>query len=250
MSNMQKVPEALKYGSAWFRADFHLHTKADKEFKYSGNVNHYISDYVAGIKAAGIQFGVITNHNKFDIDEFKALRKKAKQEEIFLLPGVELSVNDGANGVHTIITFSDQWLENGNDYISPFITSMFPGKAESEYQNENGRSDKNILQVVEELEKTSRDYFLIFAHVEQKSGLWSEMAGGKLSDFATPRYETVRKRTLGFQKVRTRDDRDKIKQWFGSWYPAEVEGSDCKNISDIGKGENGYIKIGAFSFDA
>ena len=60
-----------------------------------------------------------------DYNATKALEEtlKAKQEEIFLLPGVELSVNDGANGVHTIITFSDQWLENGNDYISPFITS-------------------------------------------------------------------------------------------------------------------------------
>jgi len=76
-------------------------------------------------------------------------------------------VNDGANGIHILIAFSDQWLDNGNDYISPFITSMFPGKAESECQHENGRSDKNILQVVEELEKTSRDYFLIFAHVNQ-----------------------------------------------------------------------------------
>jgi len=169
---------------------------------------------------------------------------------MWLLPGVELSVNDGANGIHTLIVFSDQWLDKGNDYISPFITSMFPGKAKSEYQNENGRSDKNILQVVEELEKTSRDYFLIFAHVEQRSGLWKEMNGGKLGDFKENRYAIVRKKTLGFQKVRTRDDRDKIKQWLGEWYPAEVEGCDCKTIFDIGKGGKCFIKIGAFSFDA
>ncbi|MEG0377380.1 MAG: hypothetical protein RR614_02770, partial [Eubacterium sp.] len=121
-----------------------------------------------------------------------------------------MSVNDGSNGVHTLIVFSDQWLENGNDYISPFITTMFPGKAESEYQNENGRSDKNILQTDEELEKTGRDYFLIFAHVEQKSGLWCEMGGGKLGDFKDKRYETVRCRTLGFQKVRTHDKSDTV----------------------------------------
>ncbi|MCF6335863.1 MAG: hypothetical protein L3J12_08995, partial [Spirochaetales bacterium] len=250
MSDVHKALEVFEYGSTWLRADFHLHTKADKEFSYSGEDNSFVSDYVTGLETSGIQLGVITNHNKFDVDEFKALRKKAEKEEIFLLPGVELSVNDGANGIHILITFSERWLENGNDYISPFISSMFPGKAESEYQNENGRSDKNILQVVEELEKTSRDYFLIFAHVEQKSGLWNEMAGGKLSDFVSSRYETIRKRTLGFQKVRTRDDRDKVKSSLGSWYPAELEGSDCKSISDIGKGEKGFVKIGAFSFDA
>lgn len=250
MSDTQKIPEIFKYGSTWLRADFHLHTRADKEFDYSGEDNSFVDDYVNGLKVAGIQLGVITNHNKFDNNEFKALRKKAKKEEILLLPGIELSVNDGSNGIHTLIVFSEQWLENGNDYISPFITSMFPGKAESEYQNENGRSDKNILQVVEELEKTSRDYFLIFAHVEQNSGIWKEMNGGKLTDFSSTRYETVRKRTLGFQKVRTRDDRDKIRQWLDGWYPAEVEGSDCKSIFDIGKGKKNYVKLGAFSFAA
>jgi len=255
MSNEQKHIDLFTYGSTWLRADFHLHTKADKEFKYTGEDNSFVTDYVSDLKSSGIRLGVITNHNKFDRNEFKALRKKARKEEIFLLAGVELSVNDGSNGVHTLIVFSDQWLENGNDYISPFITSMFPGKSESEYQHGNGRSDKNILQVAEELEKTGRDYFLIFAHVEQKCGLWKEMNGGKLSDFKDKRYKTVRKRTLGFQKVRTHDVPDrvcrvKVKNLLGDWYPAEVEGSDCKTIEEIGKGEIGFIKLGAFSFDA
>lgn len=243
-----QTPEIFKHGSTWLRADFHLHTRADKEFKFTGEENSYVADYVAGLEASCIQLGVIANHNKFDKDEFKALRKKAKKKDIHLLPGVELSVNDGSNGIHMLIVFSDQWL--GNDYISPIITSMFPGKAKAEYQHENGRSDKNILQVVEELEKTSRDYFLVFAHVEQKSGLWSEMSGGKLGDFTDNRYEIVRKRTLAFQKVRTWDERTKVQGWLGNWYPAEVEGSDCKSIAEIGKGEKAFIKLGAFTFDA
>ncbi len=240
----------FKHGSTWLRADFHLHTKADKQFVYTGDDNRFVTDYVKGLKAAGVQLGVITNHNKFDRDEFKALRKKAKKEDVYLFPGVELSVNDGGNGIHTLIVFSDQWLENGNDYISGFIGTMFPGQVASEYGQRDKRSDKNILQVVEELDKTSRDYFLIFAHVNQSSGLWKAMDGGKLSDFSTPRYESVRKRTLGFQKVRTHDDRGRVKDWLQGWYPAEVEGSDCKSIEKIGNGEKSYIKLGAFSFDA
>ena len=183
------------------------------------------------------------------------MRKTAKKKDIFLLPGVELSANDGANGIHVLVIFSDQWLENGDDYINPFLTSMFPGKTPPQYQNENGRSDKNILQIVEELNKISRDYFLLFAHVEDSKGLWHEMDGGKLSDWAEKRYEAVRVRTLGFQKVRTHDVADgpcrvKVKQWFGNWYPAEVEGSDPKSIKDIGQGKPYFLKIGAFSFDA
>jgi len=243
------------HGSVWLRADFHLHTNADKEFTYSGEGDYYFSSYINGLTQAGIRLGVITNHNKFDAVEFKALKKTAAKKEICLLPGVELSVNDGLNGIHTLIVFSDQWLENGNDYISPFIATMFPGKAESEYQNENGRSDKNILQVVEELDKTARDYFLIFAHVEQKNGLWQEMGGGKLADFSENRYDAVRRRSLGFQKVRTHDVaervcRVKVKDWLGNWYPAEVEGSDCKSINQIDNGRPCYLKLGAFSFNA
>ena len=63
-------------------------------------------------------------------------------------------------------------------------------------------------------------------------------------------YTAVKKRTLGFQKVRTRDLRSKVKTWLGEWYPAEVEGSDCKSISQIGAGEKTYIKIGAYTYDA
>ncbi|MFH1077540.1 MAG: histidinol-phosphatase, partial [Pseudomonadota bacterium] len=243
-------------GATWLRADFHLHTKADDgEFSFTGEDSYYNSNYVDALGNARIRIGVITNHNKFDKAEFDALRKTAKKKEIFLIPGVELSVNDGANGIHVLIVFSEQWLENGQDYINPFLTSMFTGKTPQQYQNKNGRSDKNILQVVEELGEIGRDYFVIFAHVEKSKGLWSEMAGGKLSDWTDKRYDTVRERTFGFQEVRTHDVPDrpcrtKVKQWLGDWYPAEVEGSDPKKLEEIGKGDACYLKIGAFSFDA
>ncbi len=242
--------ELFKHGATWVQADFHLHTRQDKQFIYTGEENSFVNDYVATLKEKNIRIGVITNHNKFDIGEFCALRKKAKKEGIFLLPGIELSVNEGASGIHTLIVFSDQWLEKGNDYISPILPLMFPGKTASEYQHKDGRSDKNILQVVEELEKVSRDYFLMFAHVEQKNGLWTEMANGKLGDFIDKRYDAVRGRTLAFQKVRTDETKSKVKSWLGDWYPAEVEGSDCKSIEDIGKGSTTFIKIGDFTFEA
>lgn len=242
--------EIFKHGATWVRVDFHLHTRKDKQFDYKGEENSFVSDYVTGLKEKNIRIGIITNHNKFDLDEFLALRKKAKKEEIFLLPGIELSVNDGAGGIHTLIVFSDQWLENGNDRISPILSSMFPGRALNEYQHKDGRSDKNILQVVEELDKISLDYFFVFAHVEQNNGLWKEMSGGKLEDFADKRYDAVRRRTLAFQKVRTHDERTKVKKWLGDWYPAEVEGSDNKSIEDIGKGDATFIKIGDFTFEA
>ncbi|MEI6756503.1 MAG: histidinol-phosphatase [Chlorobium sp.] len=242
-------------GATWLRADFHLHTKADGTFSCSWEKNDFCSNYVEALEKAGIRIGVITNHNKFDKAEFCALRDNASKREIFLIPGIELSVNDGANGIHVLIVFSEQWLEKGDDYINPFLVSMFPGKTPQQYENNNGRSDKNLLQLVDELNKIGRDYFLVFAHVEEKKGLWHEMDGGKLSDWADKRYDAVRERSLGFQKVRTHDVperscRVKVKQWLNNWYPAEVEGSDPKNSEEIGRGDSSYLKVGAFSFDA
>lgn len=239
-------------GSTWVRADFHLHTKADKEFAYIGQENDYVSAYVAGLKAASIRLGVVTNHNKFDLQEFKALRRAARQEGIGLLSGVELSVNDGGNGVHTLIVFSDEWLEGGHDYISAFLGNTFSGRTPSQYENENSRSNDDIVSTLKALERFNRDFFVIFAHVEASSGLWNELKGGRMEELAT--NPLVQKYCLGFQKVRTHDVPDrvcrlKVKQWWPQ-YPAEVEGSDPKSIEQIGKGKRCVLKLGDLTFEA
>jgi energy-coupling factor transporter ATP-binding protein EcfA2 len=156
-------------GSVWLRADFHLHTKADKEFTYSGADNDYVNDYVNQLVEQNIRVGVITNHNKFDLNEYKAITKKTRRESIYILPGVELSVNDGANGVHILIVFDpSHWLADGNDFINQFITSNFAGK--HNFENENGRSNHSLKETLEQLKKFNRNYFVLMAHVEQDIG--------------------------------------------------------------------------------
>jgi len=145
----------FQYGSTWVRADFHLHTKLDREFAYNADENYYYSGYVQALREAGIRVGVVSNHNKFGLKEFKTLRKTAKREEIFLLPGVELSVNDGANGIHAIVVFSDEWLENGQDYINQFLNVAFAGKTPGEYEQANGRSSSGLIETIKMLE----DYY-------------------------------------------------------------------------------------------
>lgn len=244
----EKSENLFGHGSTWLRADFHLHTKADKEFSYDGADDYYYSSYIDALLAADIRLGVISNHNKFDLTEYKALRKTASKRDIYLLPGVELSSGDGTAGIHVNIVFSEAWHTNG-DLITPFLGAMFLGKSEDQYQNENGRSDKNLIEIVDALNKFGKDYFLVFAHVEDAKGLWHEIQG-RLADWKDSRYRPLRDRTLGFQKVRTRDDKRKVSEWLGDWYPAELEGSDCKSIADIGKGRPCYLKLGAFNFEA
>lgn len=246
-------------GAEWVRVDFHLHTKADKEFQYSGDENFYNSSYVEALEKAGIRLGVITNHNKFDFEEFKFLRATARKKKIGLLPGVELSLSDGRAGIHVLIVFSDDWMDSGKDYINSFIASMFPGKTKEEYEHENGCSEKTLLQMVEMLDGLSRgDYFLIFAHVEEPKGLWKELGMGKLAAWKDSRYDALRCRTLGFQKVRSYNKlneadkpcRLKAKNALGEWYPAEVEGCDRKSIEEIGQGRSCFLKLGELSFEA
>lgn len=245
-------------GAVWVRADFHLHTQADREFGYTGDPNFYNSAYVDALEKAEIRLGVITNHNKFDFAEFGALRSTAQKKGIGLLPGVELSVTDGRAGIHVIIIFGETWIESGKDYINPFIGNMFPGKRPEEYEQENGCSEKTLLQMVETLDGLGRDYFLVFAHVEESKGLWKEVGIGKLDDWKESRFGVLRYRTMGFQKVRSYNKADqadkpcrtKVQHALGTWYPAELEGSDPKSIAEIGKGETCYLKLGELSFDA
>ncbi|MDU5271529.1 MAG: AAA family ATPase [Streptococcus agalactiae] len=233
-------------GCEWIRCDFHLHTRKDKEFKYTGEDNSFVSDYVNKLKSEKIKIGVITNHNKFDLQEYKALKKAANKKDIFILPGVELSVKDGKNGVHTLIVFNpEDWIKNGENHIESFLTAAFQGVSNRENENTCCNFDINTLLV--ELEKLNKDYFIVFAHIEQRSGLIEECGGGRLSSLA--QNHEFKKRVLGLQKLRTFDNKSKIKDWFG-YEIAFVEGSDPKNISEIGKGETSFIKIGEYSFAA
>ena len=244
---MESKFKIFSHGSTWLRADFHLHTKEDKEFQYSGTENDFINQYIDKLKEENISLAVVTNHNKFACSEYKALSKKALKEEIYILPGVELSVNDGANGIHTLVVFDpEQWLANGNDLISQFLTSTFSGKVN--YDNANGRSNDSLIQTIDLLNRFQKNYFIIMAHIEHRSGFMEELDGGRITEFANS--PAFRKAVLGFQKVRTRDKVANLNIWFNNELPAFVEGSDAKSIDEIGKGEKTFIKIGDYNFDA
>ncbi len=257
MGEEKLMTSIFENGAIWLRVDFHLHTVKDKEFNFTDNPNEFLNQYIEKLKLQNIRIGIITNHNKFDKDEYINLRKKALKEEIWILPGVELSVNDGANGIHCLIVFdNDQWLTGSEDYINQFLTSAFEGVANRE--NENTRCNYHLNDTLKKLDDHSlngRNSFVIMAHVEQKSGFLKEFDGGRIQQFA--KDETFRNFVLAFQKFRTADKLPSLKNWFNNKVPAFVEGSDCKSIEEVGrahqqneKDKKSFIKIGAFNFDA
>lgn len=234
-------------GLEFVRADFHLHTRKDKEFLFVGEQNDFVKDYVSSLKQADIKVGVITNHNKFDKDEYKAIRKAAKKEDMCILPGVELTIKEGANGIHTLIVFNpDEWLSNGDNHIQTFLTSAFATIPNPE--NRNTKCIYDLKNTLETLEAYNRDYFIIFAHVDQNSGLFCECRGGLLESLSG--LAPFKRRVLGLQKLRTHNNIIQFKRCFG-YTPALVEGSDPKSLADIGKGDRQtYLKIGEYSYSA
>ncbi|MCE5344057.1 MAG: AAA family ATPase [Eubacteriales bacterium] len=235
------------FGSEILCVDFHLHTRRDQEFEYTGQEDAFVCEYVDALKQRCINVGVITNHNKFDLGEYKALCKKARQNDIFLLPGVELSIKEGSNGLHTLIIFKpEEWTNNGDDAINSFITAAFQGIPN--HENANTRCQYDVPQALRALEQHDKEYFIVFAHVEQDNGLIKECGGGLIQSLT--QNELFRKHVLGVQKLRTRDNIPKLAQWLG-YDIARVEGSDPKSITAIGKECcQTYIKLGEYSFDA
>ncbi len=249
----------FKNGSKWLKADFHLHTKADKEFMYDGENNGFTGAYIDRLVKENINAGLITNHNKFDLDEYKTLRKKANKKNIWLIPGVELSVNDGSNGIHTLIAFdSETWIKSDENFIEQFLTAAFEGA--SNRSNENARCKYNLLDLFEKLNehrKSGRNSFVIMAHAEKDNGFLQGLDGGRISDFAQDNL--FKQNVLGFQKVRSFDLKIKLEKWFlnEEAIPAYLEGSDCKKLDEVGIcgkqkdiNKSTYIKIGDFNFEA
>ncbi len=233
-------------GATWLRADFHLHTNAAKEFSYTGNENDFCRLYIEKLKEQNINVGVITNHNKFDKNEFVALRKKAIKEGIGLFAGVEFSLKEG---IHILIVFDDKWYKGESNNINKFLDNAFYGI--SNYDKPNyPNSNFNLKETVEALDKIGHDYFFVLAHVDDTNGLFTELRGRTQEDFVKQEYFN---RVLAIQKSANIENYNKLCQWLNRKNKiACVEGSDNAHggIDAIGKGKVTYIKIGDFNFEA
>ena len=235
---------AFKNGSVWLKADFHLHTRADKGFEYDGNENDFVKAYVDQLKSENIGLGVITNHNKFDKNEFNTLRKQAEKNNIYLLPGIEFSLKEG---IHILIVFNDKWYKGHENNIQDFLNSAFYGIANANippYPNSNF----DLNETADKLNQIDHDYFIVMAHVDADSGLFSVLSGRTLDAFI--KDESFH-RVLAVQKSGHRNNYDRLCS-LANRQLACVEGSDNaeKGIDAIGKGGITYIKIGDFNFEA
>ncbi|MEN6618289.1 MAG: TrlF family AAA-like ATPase [Rikenellaceae bacterium] len=231
-------------GSTWLRADFHLHTKADKEFVYPGTDTDFVNDYVNKLEEKKIRIGIITNHNKFDKGEFVALKKKASEKAIGLFPGIELSLKEG---IHILIVFDDIWYKGQIDYINQFLDTAFYGISNSAtppYPN----SSFDLQETVKKLNAIGHNYFMVLAHVDTANGLCEVLRGRTLEAFI--KQDSFDK-ILALQKSGNLENFNQLCQNAGRTI-ACVEGSDNaqKALSGIGEGRITYLKVGDLNFEA
>ena len=257
-SNDEQFPR----GAEWVRVDFHLHTLKDpgasrKSFRdeYRGEdesghakSNQFPKDWIGRLKQEQIRVAVVTNHNHFDRDEYKTLRRLGEKEGILVLPGVELGMKDGGGGIHTLVVFNpDGWVDNaGNDdRINRFLSSQF-----QEPPDEGTRTKDDFCHCLELLDDVKMDYFVIFAHVQSDNGLFQELLGDNLAHMINRCGRRSRERVLGLQKVKQPEIVQR--RWPDTMpIPAFVEGSDPKCIGEVGKSNRTcFLKLGELSFEA
>ena len=249
--------KVFQNGSTWIKSDFHLHTNADSEFKYESESDQFkfISEYIRILKESEIRLGVITNHNKFDLAQFKLLRKEALKEEIYLLPGVEFSIKDGSSGIHLLIVFGDGWIynEENRNYIQDFLITAF-ASIQNFYSSPYPNSKFNLNETYTTLNEFKRDYFFVLAHVDDKNGLFEELSGRNLETLV--KQEAFSK-VLAIQKSGNLDNYNKLNKLCESIKRenkiACVEGTDnAQNGLEaiINNQRKCYLKIGDFNFDA
>lgn len=87
----------LSGGAEYVRVDLHSHSIADKQFKNEQwkSREEFVDNYITQLEKQNIKIVAITNHNKFDREEYCMLREKGRERDILILPGVEISTIDG-----------------------------------------------------------------------------------------------------------------------------------------------------------
>ncbi len=239
------ITNVFQNGSLWLRADFHLHTKSDKEFKpFDGTDKEFVASYIERLKKEDIGVGVITNHNKFNKAEFVELKKQAKKEGIGLFPGIEFSLKEG---IHILIVFDEEWYKGETDNITQFLNQAF--YPDTNYHIPPYQNSKFDLELTTKtLDLVGLDYFIVLAHIDDTNGLFEVLKGRTKEAFIE---QEAFSKVLAVQKSGNIENYKQLCT-LASRKIACVEGSDNAQagIEGVGGNRKTFLKIGDFNLEA
>jgi hypothetical protein len=100
-------------GSRWRRIDFHLHTPGVSSFQGLDGMNvdspddqrRFADAYVQRLLDAGTEIAAITDYNGIREPWYTMIRGAAAERGVNVLPGAELSLTVGRNGIHILAVF-------------------------------------------------------------------------------------------------------------------------------------------------
>jgi len=107
------------------KIDIHTHTKKCK----SGDAHtREISpeDFCETILSTEVRIIAITNHNVFDLNQFKEIEAGLGQEDVQVWPGIELDVQEDASRGHLLVIVSPSRVQEFSDVVEELTNGHHP----------------------------------------------------------------------------------------------------------------------------
>lgn len=248
-------------GANWTKADFHLHSPFVHSFKLpsginlssDGDIDRLVDDYVDKLKEQEIEVCALTDYQQIRKEWFFPFQKVAAANNIFVFPGVELSITYG-KGLHILLIFDyDSDIEAINIYIqslhrNPQEVLINADRSHIDIQLEN-KTIRDVLIGIKE----KFGALVIFPHPEDKNGLLKELQpkeAAELLKYADAiefinEYSKEKLISTGIFDKKSVEEKLSI-----------IENSDPKSLDEIGckvrnnKKRCTYIKLSSASVNA
>lgn len=237
-------------GAKFYWADLHIHTPKWHDFSLPAGISRdekvkIAQLYIDKAKKEGIQILAITEHN--DVEWIDPIREAAKNKEIIIFPGFEITTGSGADGIHVLCLFNPAISKDILDGILSNL-GLLPGQR----FYDNG-SPKAIIKSMSEAIKIVKEQggISIAAHVSSDNGLLKKAEGQiRIELFTNPNL-------LACENPAGRDNLGKFeKSVITNEYTlyqrkrriACLNSSDAKSIDEIGKKKT-LIKLSSFTIE-
>jgi len=247
-------------GANWVKADLHLHSPLVHSFTLPPGINlnsnsdlkNLMDQYIEKLKQEKIKLCAITDYQQIRTEWFQDLQSKAKENGIYIFPGIELSITHG-KGLHILLIFDYQSKTNGiNDYIKSLDKTPETPLINDDRSHRDISLKNNLHDVLEELHNKF-SCLVIFPHPEDKNGLLAATDPKyaaqllKLADAIEFISDNGKSKLVSTGEVNKDVFRSKI---------AVIENTDPKSIDEIGykqrsnKIRSTYIKLSSISLNA
>jgi histidinol phosphatase-like PHP family hydrolase len=153
----------MSYGARFLRADLHVHTRPD-----SGEDRFSAKQYIDAAMAAGLSIMAITDHNA--VDAVPELLSAARDTDLLVLPGVEITTNEG----HLLALFAPQALQTLQEFATHSHLQI-----QADPRDDSLRSARSMVDLVADIGE--RGGLAIPAHVDAKDGIQEAMSSTALA---------------------------------------------------------------------